>query len=99
MFPDPSNYSTVPEIISAVINFIFALSFPILTGVVLYAAFIMLTAAGDPAKFQRGWKIILYAALGFILILLSKGLIFVLQDVLKVNVPGSGGGPTTGGRR
>ncbi len=81
-FENPSSIGTIPELLEAILNFVFTLSFPVLTGVVLYAGFVMLTSAGDPNKFQQGINIVIYAGVGFLVILMSKGIIAVLRDVL-----------------
>jgi len=81
-FENPSTIGTIPKLIEAILNFIFTLSFPILTGVMLYAGFVMLTSSGDANKFQQGVNVIIYASIGFLIILTSKGIIAVLKDVL-----------------
>ena len=81
-FENPSTIGTIPELIEAILNFIFTLSFPILTGVMLYAGFVMLTSSGDANKFQQGVNVIIYASIGFLIILTSKGIVAVLKDVL-----------------
>lgn len=82
-FENPSKINTITELLDAILNFLYALSFPILTAVVLYAGFLMVTSGGKPEQFSKAIWVIVYAAIGFIVILLSKGLVFVLQDILK----------------
>lgn len=81
LFPNPSKISTIEELLEAIINFVYAMSFPIVTGVVLYAAFVMMTSQGKPEQFNRGITIIIYAAIGFLVVLLSKGIVFIIQSI------------------
>jgi hypothetical protein len=78
---NPIKYGTIPEVIDAIITFLIIISFPLLTGAVIYGGFIIIAAAGDPAKFNKGWQTILYAVFGFIIILLSKGIVLVIKKL------------------
>lgn len=82
----------IPTDICAVINsvtdFIIAVSIPIAGLMILYSAFVILTAAGSAKRFETGKNTILYAILGLIIILLSKGLVFITTELLGVS--GSG---------
>lgn len=57
---------------------------PILTLMVLYGAFQMLFAGGEPEKFATGRKTILYAVIGYAIILLASGIEFIIKDLLRV---------------
>ena len=81
-FQNPLGVSTIGALLDRVINFLIAISVPILTGVVLYAAFIMITSEGKPDKFRDGIMTIVYAAIGFGIILISKGLAIVISQIL-----------------
>jgi hypothetical protein len=41
-------------------------------------------AAGDPSKIETGKKIIFYTLIGFLIILLSRGLVVIIKDLIKV---------------
>jgi hypothetical protein len=82
-FTNPVQMNTVQEVIDAVINFVVILSFPAVTALVLYGAFLMLTSAGDARKFQTGWKVVLYAAIGFTVILAGRGIGTLLLNTFK----------------
>lgn len=49
---------------------------------VLWGAFQMMTAGGDPKKFHDGGKTILYASIGFMIALLAKNFTSILLDVV-----------------
>ncbi len=82
--PNPLKCVTLEECVNSIINGLILLSAPIATVMVIVGAFQILTAAGDPEKFSKGRKTILYAAVGFGIILLAKGVVFIIKDVLGV---------------
>ncbi len=66
----------------AVISFIYTVSLPICVIMVLWGGILMATSAGDPEKFGRGKKTLLYAAIGFMVILLAAGSAKSIQNFL-----------------
>ncbi|MEW5805463.1 MAG: hypothetical protein AB1721_01930 [Patescibacteria group bacterium] len=80
---NPIKYGTIPEVIDAIITFLMIISFPLLTGAVIYGGFIVITAAGDPAKFNKGWQTIVYAVLGFVIVLLAKGIVMAIGNFFR----------------
>lgn len=88
--PNPLNCDTLQDCVSKVIRGLLLLATPIVAVMVIWGGFQILTAGGDPEKFSTGKKTILYAAVGFAVILLAQGVVFIIQDVL-------GGGTCEGG--
>lgn len=56
---------------------------PIVTLMVLYGAFQILFAGGEPEKFANGKKTILWAVIGYAIILIASGISLVIRDVLS----------------
>ena len=83
-FKNPLIYNTFGELINAIINFIFNVALILAPLFIIIGGFYFVTAAGDPAKIETGKKIILYTLIGLLIILLSKGLIAVIQSVFGV---------------
>ncbi len=81
-FENPLKVNTIGGLLDRVINFLIAISVPILTAVVLYAAFVLLTSEGKPEKFNQAMMIIVYAAIGFGIVLISKGIALVIAQIL-----------------
>lgn len=81
-FENPLGVSTIGALVDRVISFMIAISVPILTAVVLYAGFLMITSEGKPEKFQQGIMVIVYAAIGFGIILIAKGVAIVIAQIL-----------------
>ena len=56
---------------------------PIAILMILFGAFRILTAAGDPAKFETGKKILLYTAIGYAIIFVGWGITSIIESLLS----------------
>ena len=83
---NPLNASTLEELVEGIINFIFWVATALAPLMIVIAAFYFVTSAGNPKQIETARKIILYTLIGYAIILLSKGFILVLRDILGVNV-------------
>ena len=79
---NPLQAQTFEDIIDSIINFIFYIALAIAPLMIVTAAFYYLTSAGDPKKITTAKDIILYTAVGFAIILLSKGFVAIIRQVL-----------------
>ena len=86
LFNNPLQVDNLMDLVNKVLDFLFTLSIPFLTAIVLYGAFTMINSKGKAEEFKKGWLIILYAAIGFLVLLLSKGLGSLVADILN-NAP------------
>lgn len=77
---------TLFDLIDNIMGFLMVAGAVVLPFVIIYAAFQMMTAGGDPEKFQTGKKTILYAVIGYGIILLSRGLVYVIAGFFGVNI-------------
>jgi hypothetical protein len=50
---------------------------------VIWGGFQMMTAAGNAQKFTEGRKTLTYAAIGLVIVTLSSGVAYVLQNALN----------------
>lgn len=82
-FENPLNVDDIWELINSIIDFIYNISIPLLAIVVLWAGFTMITSGGKPENFKKGQNILLYAAIGFGIILLSKGVAYIVSEILN----------------
>jgi len=83
---NPIIYNTFGELIEAIINFIYNVALVLAPLFIVIAGFYFVTAAGNPAQIETAKKIILYTLIGFLIILLARGLIAVIQSVFGVQV-------------
>lgn len=82
--PNPLGASSVMEVIQNIINALtIYIAPPIVAGMVLYGAFQILFAGANPDKFGEGKKTILYAAVGYAIILIANGITLVIHSLLS----------------
>ena len=79
---NPLSSNTLEELIDNILNFIFWVATALAPLMIVIAGFYFITSGGDPAKIQAAKNIILYTVIGYSIILLSKGLILVIKEVL-----------------
>jgi membrane protease YdiL (CAAX protease family) len=82
---NPLSYNSLAELVEGVTDFLYGISLVLAPLFIVIAGYFFVTAAGDPNKIETGKKIILFTVIGFIIILLSKGLINAVKDALGVN--------------
>ena len=83
--PNPLGCGSFGCVTTNIINFIYTLAIPICALMVLWGGFQMVTSAGNPEKFSSGRKTILYAALGFVVILLANSISGFIQAFFKTS--------------
>ena len=66
-----------------IIDAMMVIAIPIVAIMVLYGGFQIMTAGGDPEKFTKGRKTILYAAVGFVVVLVAKSVSLIVQNTFK----------------
>jgi len=72
------------DLLNAIVNFIFWVALAVAPMMIMIAAFFLLTAAGNPQRVDKAKQIILWTVIGLAIILLAKGLISVLRQIIGV---------------
>jgi hypothetical protein len=72
----------IPCVINAIINFTFYLGITIFTLMIIIGGIMYITSAGDPQKVSTAKRLLFWAVVGLAIILLAKGLISVIKNVL-----------------
>ena len=81
--PNPLGISSLSQLIQKIVEALTLIAAPIVTLMVMYGAWKIVTSAGDAAKLKEGGKIIMYAAVGFGIMLLSGGLTQIIQSLFS----------------
>ena len=84
---DPPTSGTPPcfiQILQRIMGRVLDIVYPILAGIVFYGGFQMMFARGEPEKYKSGLKTIKYAVIGFVVILFSQGIAFILVDLVSL---------------
>lgn len=79
---NPLGNNNIIEIISNILNWLIIYSIPILAIMILIGGFQILTAKDSPEKVSNGRKTIMYAVIGFTVILISKGVALILLNII-----------------
>lgn len=79
---NPLKEGTIPGILNAVAGFLYALALAVVTVMVLWGGFQILTAAGSPERIDKGKKTLLYAVIGTVVILVAGGIADLTADIL-----------------
>lgn len=72
--------SIIGRITAFLVNFA-AIVAPI---IIIWGAFQILTAGGQAEKVKKGKQAILYAVIGFLIIILAKGIVAVIKSALDI---------------
>jgi len=70
------------ELINNIIGFIFTIAVTLAPLMIIIGAFYILTAGASPQRVEAGKNIILYTLIGFTVILLSRALVYTIQNIL-----------------
>ena len=81
--PNPLGITNLNDAVTKIIDALMLLAVPVVIAMVMYGAYKIIISAGDPKKVQEGGKAIFYAALGFGLLLISKGIVAIVQSLLQ----------------
>lgn len=83
LIDNPLRFDSLSSLLVEIGQQLYLVAIPIVTIMVLYGAFLMLTSGGDPAQFNKGKKAILYAIIGFIVVLVAGGIPTLIKGFLS----------------
>lgn len=79
---NPLKFGTIPEILDEVAKFLYTIAIAVVTIMVLWGGFQILTAAGRPEQIDKGKKTLLYAVIGTVVILVAGGIADLTANIL-----------------
>ncbi len=62
-------------------TFLLAIATPLCGIMVVWGGFQMMTAGGNPEKFSEGKKTLLYAAVGFVVVIFASSVTYIIKSV------------------
>lgn len=81
--PLGSETQTITDLLKKIVTWLVDIGGPIAVGVIIYGAIQMVISVGDPAKFKEGKQTILYAVIGYAIILVGWGIVSIITNLLK----------------
>ena len=83
-FPNPLRATTFAAVLNTILNFLFMIALVAAPLAILASAFLFVTASGNPEQVSRAKKALVWTFVGLLVILLSKGIVAVVQGLLGV---------------
>ena len=87
---DPNDFAfsnaTLADVINALLKYVFPISGLVLFFMLIAGGFQLLTSAGNPEKTSGGYKKIIFAIIGFLIIFMSYWLIEIIERVFGIEV-------------
>ena len=79
---NPLDACSFEELVIGIANFIFWIATAVVPLMIVIGGFYFMTSAGNPQQLATAKKIILYSLIGYAIIFVSRGLIYVIKDIL-----------------
>jgi hypothetical protein len=79
---NPLTSDTLEDLIAKVISFIFMVATVIFPLMVVLAAFLYTTSAGNPSNIERAKNILIYSSVGYGMVILAHALVYVIKNVI-----------------
>lgn len=80
--PNPLQATSIADLINNIVTYLIEIATILLPLVLIYAAYLLMSAGGEMDKVIQGRKTITYAVVGYILILISKGAAMIVASIL-----------------
>lgn len=81
---NPLQAGTFEKIIDNLIDFIFKIAIVLAPLMIVIGGFLYLTSAGNLEQVSRAKRLIVWAAVGFIIVLLAKGIMNMIESILEI---------------
>lgn len=79
---NPLTTEKFTDVVDRILNILFFISIAIAPVMIIVAGFKLLTGGGDPKNVTSARQMLMWTAIGFGIILLSKGLVIILRNVI-----------------
>ena len=79
---NPLQSARLTDIVNNVLTILFNFALVLTPIMVVIAGIMFVTAAGDPSRVSRAKQILIWTAVGFVVILVARGLVLVLRTII-----------------
>jgi hypothetical protein len=80
---NPLNTTDATVVLGYLNTFLIVIAAPICAIMVVWGGFQMMTAAGNPEKFSEGRQTLLYAAIGFVVVIFAGSVVPIIKSILN----------------
>lgn len=81
-FKNPLTFSSIVDMIAAIMNAMVIIATPIIVFFLIYAGFMYVTAQGNPEKIQAASRSLLYGVIGGVIVLGSVAILVIIKSVV-----------------
>ena len=81
------NNINVLEVLDRIVNWTFSFLLIFAVIFIFYAAFLFLTAGGDPEIINKAKSQLLWSVVAIVIALVAKGVVFIIRDLLGLPNP------------
>ena len=83
---NPLATSTIPGVVNSISNFVVYVISGLALLLVMVGGFYIVTSSGSPEQMTKGKKIIVYTVIGYVLIMISRGVVNLILKITGVHV-------------
>jgi len=80
---NPLNTTDATVVLGYINTFLLAIAAPICGIMVVWGGFQMITSMGNPEKFSSGKKTLLYAAIGFVVVIFASSIVPLIKSIFN----------------
>ena len=80
---NPLEFDTIESLLDKIADILFTYSIPLLVIMIIIGAFYLITAGGSPEKIKTGKKVITWAIIGFVVILIAGSIASLIRNLLE----------------
>jgi hypothetical protein len=80
--PNPIKSQTIPDLINNMVNYLIGIATILLPLAIIYSAYLFMSAGGDMEKVIKGRQALTWTIVGYMLILISKGVVMIVVSIL-----------------
>lgn len=80
---NPIACKNIQCVVLVIVRTLNILAIPLVTLMALIGGFQFMTAGGDPKKVEGGKKTLWYTVVGYAIIFLANGIVFIIRDILS----------------
>ena len=81
--PNPLGIGTIGDLMNKIIDGLILFATPVVVAVVIWAAYLFISSRGEPDKITQARNALLYAILGYAILLLAKGIGVIISNFLS----------------
>lgn len=81
--PNPFGVKTLEEVVQKIATWLLAVMTPVAVIMILYAAFLFMTSAGNEEKIKTAKRTLTWALVGLAIMIIGGGFVYLIQNLLS----------------